>query len=151
MKKITVMLTTLLMSQFSQAALINDMQACQGLLDYLQQKLAKAPAHYDASKIKGIQMALKNYDDYIQDSIITPGLLEFNGGDQAKATAMQQQVDAYKQTITRGLLSRDSTGQLTSNHVISLNDCTKKAVPSGQELEDLKNAMNDIFTLAQSN
>lgn len=151
MKKTTVMLTALLMSQFSQAALINDMQACQGLLDYMQQKLAKAPAHYDASVVRGIQMALKHYDEHIQNSIITPGLLEFSGGDHSKADAMQQQVNAYKHTITQGLTSRDSSGQLTSNHAVSLNNCAIKAVPSGQDLEDLKTAINDIVTLAQSN
>ncbi len=139
---------------FGQAAkaqsLINDMQACQGLLDFMQQKLAKAADQYPTQRINDIQVALKNYDDYIQENIITPGLLEFNAGNQAKTQAMQSQVDAYKYAITQGLVARDGGPDLSSNHAVSLNNCAKKAVPAGQHLEDLKAAINDIVSLAQS-
>jgi len=155
MKKTTVVLAAILMGHFSQIthaqSLINDMQACQGLLDYMQQKLAKAPTQYETSRINAIQKALKSYDDYIQNTIITPGLLKFNGGNQTKAAAMQQQVDAYKHTITVSMIARDNSGQLTSNHAVSLNNCAKKAVPIGQNLTDLKAAINDIVAIAQSN
>ena len=155
MKKITVILTVMLTGSFCQVtsaqSLINDMQTCQGLLDFMQQKLIKASEHYDSAKIKNIQVALKKYDDYIQNNIVTPGLIKFNGGDRNKANIMQKQVDTYKHTITQGLKARDSNAQLTSNHAVSLNNCAKKAVPLGQDLEDLKIAINDIVDLAQSN
>jgi hypothetical protein len=36
-----------------------------------------------------------------------------------------------------------------SDHAISINDCAKQAVPSGQALEDLKVALHTIIKLAK--
>lgn len=141
----------LLFSGFTSAqSLINDMQSCQALIEFVEQKLASPPAGYEKTKVMNIVEGLGAYDKYIQESIITPGLLQFNQGDKAKAQSMQQQVNAYKQTLSARLAKRYPENRMYSDYAISLNNCAKKAVPEGQSLEQLKVALNTILTLAKS-
>ena len=154
MKKISKLLTVILICGFCQpalSALINEMQACQGLLIYIDNKLNTAPPEYPSDKVMKVRKGLKQYNEYSQDQIVAPGLLQFNAGDAAKAKAMQLQVDTYKTSILKGMQARDSSSKITSNHAISINNCAKKAVPSGQALENLKFAINTLIELAQLN
>lgn len=128
---------------------INDMQSCQGLLDFVDQKLASAPAKYPADQVTAIRTGLSDYNHYIQTDIVSPGLLAFNGGDTAKAAAMQTQVDAYKATIVNGLTARYPANRLYTDQAIAINNCAKKAVPSGQALDNLKVALNTMVALAK--
>ena len=153
MKKTPTFLLVGLACCFSQSALskasINDMQTCQGLLDFLEIKLDDAPSHYPADKVTKISKGLNQYNNYIQEEIVSPGLLEFNGGNASKADAMQLQVDAYKATIVKSFIARNKTSSLTTDYAISVNNCAKKAVPSGEALESLKYAINTLIELAQ--
>ena len=156
MKKITKLLSMAFILCISQTAVskpsINTMQTCQGLLDYLEIKLQDAPSNYPIDKVKKVREGLSQYHGYIQEEIVTPGLLQFNGGDASKAEAMQQQVDAYKTTIVKGLTTRYSSYDgLVTDHAISVNECAKEAVPSGEALENLKYAINTLIELAQIN
>lgn len=137
--------------QLSSAALINDMQSCQGLLDFIDQKLDNAPDKYETADVTTVRKGLAQYNDYIQSEIVTPGLLSFNGGDAKKAEQMQGQVDAYKVTLVNGYQARYPQNRLFSDHAISVNNCAQKAVPAGEALENLKAALNTMLKLAQLN
>ncbi|UAB71700.1 hypothetical protein INR79_07335 [Vibrio sp. SCSIO 43132] len=129
---------------------INDMQQCQALLDFLEKKLATPPTQYSKEQVQTAKLGLEEYDAFIQTEIVTPGLLAFNGGDKSKADAMQQQVDAFKSTVVSALDKRYPSQKLVMDHVISLNECTKKAVPSGEELDDLKRSMEALIALVRT-
>lgn len=130
------------------ANLINDMQGCQALIQHIDNILDAAPESYPNSDVKMIRKGLRGYDKYIQDEIVTPGLLKFNAGDKDKAKAMQVQVNAYKESVTKAYDSKFK-GKLFSDHAISVNECAKKAVPTGEDLESLKLALTTILKLAQ--
>lgn len=149
MKKITLVALLCASSQLSLAApSINDMQSCQGLLDFIDQKL-NTTAQYPASDISNVRKGLKSYNQYIQSTIVSPGLLQYSGGDSAKADALQQQVNAYKQTLVDGFNARYPQQRLFTDQAVAVSNCAKKAVPSGQALEDLKLALNTMVTLAK--
>lgn len=151
-KKILLASLVCVIPQLSIAApSINDMQTCQGLLDFLQIKLKKSPAKYSPADVAKVRKGLKGYNQYIQSQIVTPGLVKFNKGDKAKASAMQKQVDAYKLTLVKGYQQRYPQNRLFLDHAIAVNNCAKIAVPSGQALNELKVALNTIVALAKLN
>ncbi len=128
---------------------INDMQTCQALLEFLDQKLERAPKSYGAEQVNTVRAGLSGYHQYIQQDIVTPGLLAFTKGDRGKAGQMQQQVDAYKAQLVGSLNKRYPQPQLFMDHAISVNECAKKAVPSGVGLEALKTALETMVELSK--
>ncbi|MEE9346833.1 MAG: hypothetical protein V3U82_01470 [Robiginitomaculum sp.] len=128
---------------------INDMQGCQALIDFVDYRMAHAPKKYAKADVKAVRAGLAGYDKYIQSTIVTPGLLEFNGGDKGKAKAMQKQVDDYKATVTAAYKQEFSQNRLYTDFALSLNDCAKKAVPAGKDLEALKAALETMLKLAR--
>lgn len=149
-KRITLMALLCVLSQPVMASpSINDMQSCQGLLDFIDSKLDPAPSKYMPADVKKVRSAFKKYNEYIQQQIVSPGLLKFNGGDVAKANLMQKQVDAYKVSLSETLQKRYPQHRLFRDQVIAVNNCAKKAVPSGQALEELKKALFIMIELAK--
>ena len=150
MKLRSVILSVFLgfISQSSFAALINEMQTCQGQIMFIGTKLDAAAEKYPADEVKKVRQGLEGYDQYIQTKIVSPGLLKFVGGDQAKADEMQTQVDAYKKNIVARLQKRYPQPHLFADHAMSLNECAKQAVPAGQALKDLKVALHTMLELA---
>jgi hypothetical protein len=71
------------------AASINDMQGCQVYLDFVDNKLDDLKDVYSAEDISTIRSGLSNYNQHIQRTIITPGLLEFTGNDAQKVSETQ--------------------------------------------------------------
>lgn len=155
MKFKKLLLSTCLTFSFTLPALaapsINDMQGCQGLLDFVDGKLSSAPSKYPVSDVKAIRLGLKQYNNYIQKEIVSPGLIKFNGGDLSKANAMQKQVDAYKLTLVNAYNTRYHQNRLFIDHAVAVNNCAKKAVPSGLALENLKFALQTMIKLAKMN
>ncbi len=150
LRKILVLALALAVPQLSQAAgLVNDMQSCQGLIDFIDTKLDSAPSHYSEEKVAKVREGLAGYSQYIQREIVTPGLLQATGGDQAKADAFQEQVNAYRSKLSKGYQARFPQERLFMDHAIAVNNCAKMAVPSGQELEALKDALNTMVELAR--
>lgn len=132
MKKILIIGLLLVVSKSPLAAgLINEMQYCQALIDFVDNKLDLAPSNYAQEDVEKIRKGLGTYNQYIQRQIVSPGLLEFNGGDKGKANQMQKQVDAYKQSLVKKLEARYPKNRLFTDHAIAVNNCAKKAVPSG--------------------
>ena len=148
---LTMAITCVFSMPMFAAPSINDMQGCQGLLDFVDGKLSNAPAKYHTSDVKTVRVGLKQYNDYIQNEIVTPGLVKFNKGNISKANAMQKQVDAYKLTLVKGLKTRYPQNRLFMDHAVAVNNCAKKAVPSGQALENLKAALNTMVKLSKLN
>ncbi|MDT0595439.1 hypothetical protein [Glaciecola petra] len=146
-----VFVAALIFSSFASAqSLINDMQSCQALIEFVEQRLSSPPASYDKTKVTNILEGLGAYNTHIQETIVTPGLLQFNQGDKAKAQNMQQQVDAYKKTLIANFAKRFPENRMYTDYAVSLNNCTKKAVPEGEALEQLKVALNTMVALARS-
>ena len=131
------------------SSLINEMQSCQGLLEFVDSKLEAMPSSYDKNDVKTVRKGLKSYNQYIQREIVAPGLLAFNGGDKTKANLMQKQVDTYKKTIVKQLNDRYPQNRLFTEQAVSINNCAKKAVPSGEELEALKKALTTMIELSK--
>lgn len=129
--------------------LLNDMQACQGLLQFVDNKLESAPAKYPAADVKAIRKGLKQYNAFIQKDIITPGLLKFSAGDKAKSKLLQDQVNDYKKTVIKAYQSRYPQPRLFTDQAMAINNCAKKSVPTGQALKDLEVALKTIIKLAQ--
>jgi len=128
---------------------INDMQGCQAVIDFVDAKLDAVGDKYDASDVKIVRTGLDAYNAYIQSEIVTPGLLEFNSGDKGKADAMQAQVDAYKTTVTNAYSAKYPQNRLFTDHAVAINECAKKAVPAGGDLEALKAALTKMVELAK--
>lgn len=55
------------------------MQSCQRLIDFINSKLDSAPTNYDDADVKIIRSGLNAYNNYIQQEIVSLGLLKFNG------------------------------------------------------------------------
>lgn len=150
MKKLILISLLVITSHSSVAAgLINDMQSCQALINFIDTKLDVAPSSYDVSDVKKIKKGLKAYDQYIQREIVSPGLLQFNSGDKTKADQMQKQVNTYKDKLIKQLETRYPANRLFTDQAIAVNNCAKKSVPTGQELEHLKEALNMMIKLAK--
>lgn len=148
MKSLLLVLIACLSFTTLSANLINDMQGCQALIQHVENVLDEAPKTYPKSDVKSVRKGLAFYNDYIQDEIVTPGLLKFNGGDKDKAKAMQDQVDAYKATVVKAYDGKYS-GKLFTDHAVAINECAKKAVPAGDSLEALKTALTTMLELAK--
>ena len=150
MKKFFIVGLMLVASESSLAAgLINDMQYCQALIDFVDNKLDSAPSSYDQDDVEKARKGLETYNQYIQREIVSPGLLTFNGGDENKAQQMQKQVDTYKQTLVKQFEARYPQNRLFMDHAIEVNNCAKKSVPSGEELEELKDSLNLMVKLSK--
>lgn len=130
---------------------INDMQSCQALLDFIDDRLESPPNNYPIKEVEKVREGLEGYDQYIQNEIVSPGLLAFNGGDAGKTKEMQKQVDAYKKALVKSFQTRYTGNRIFMDQVIAVNNCTKKAVPSGQALEKLKEALSIMMELAKIN
>lgn len=152
MKKMILIGLLLMTSQSSMAAgLINEMQMCQALISFVEKKLNPAPQNYDKNDVNNVLKGLAAYDQYIQRDIITPGLLQFSKGNAAKAKQLQQQINDYKKTVVKQLEARYQAKRLFTDQAVAMNNCTKKAVPKGQDLESLKVALKTMVKLAQTN
>jgi len=149
-KLIIAILGLLAFTQSVSASLINEMQTCQALIEFVDYKLNDAPDSYAKEDVKLVRKAIKAYDEYIQDEIVTPGLIQFNGGDKGKAKDMQKQIDAYKETLVKGFKQRYSAPGIKTDQAVAMNNCAKKAVPEGEDLELLKKAVPLMVKLAQT-
>ena len=150
MKKILIVCLLLIVYKSSLAAgLINEMQSCQALIEFVDNKLDSPPSNYDKEDVKNVRKGLETYNQYIQRQIVSPGLLKFNAGDKAKANKMQKQVDTYKQTLVKQLEARYPKNRLFMDQAIAVNNCAKKAVPSGKELDELKESLKLMVKLAK--
>ncbi|XQW84509.1 hypothetical protein ACOYR1_15415 [Thalassotalea piscium] len=139
---------SLLNSQSALAqASINDMQTCQGLIDFLKIRLKESNDTYSTTDINTVIKGLDTYNNYIQDTIVSPGLITFYQGDKNKAIAAQQKVDLYKQSIVQKYQQRFPQKQLYMDFAVSLNNCTQKTVPAGQDLADLKTSFTKLLEL----
>ena len=148
-KKIVVLICFTFSVPSLATASINDMQSCQALLDFINSQLDGSD--YPSTDTEVIRKGLKLYNQHIQEKIVTPGLIQFNSGDTAKADVMQEQVDAYKEVLVNSFKSRFPQKRLYMDQAVALNNCTQKAVPSDESLERLKEAMDTIVKLAQMN
>ena len=126
------------------SSLINDMQTCQALLAFMDTKLSAADTTYAKEDVSKMKKGFAAYDEYIQNEIVTPGLLKFNGGDKIKADAMQRQVDQYKQILTKQLGMRYSQNKLFTDQVVAIDNCMKKAAPSSDGAEVLRVAVETL-------
>ena len=141
MSTIVLIAVTLLSFQVSAARpSINDMQTCQGLIDFVSLKLEGLPLTYNKADVEIAQKGLDAYNKYIQSTFISPGLLTFSQGDKNKAEALQEQVNIYKVKVVKSYENQYPYNKLSKGFIKSLNECTQKAVPNGHDLNMLKNA-----------
>jgi hypothetical protein len=129
---------------------INEMQTCQGLIDFFSHKLENLSSKYDENDLIIVQKGLSTYNDYIQNTFVSPGLLKFSNGNQDKADALQKQVDAYKAKVVKSYQNQYPYQKISRGFVESLNECTQKAVPSGNDLDTLKISFIKMLELMKS-
>jgi hypothetical protein len=146
--KLSVLIITLLSFQtLASQPSINEMQTCQGLIDFVTLKLDNLPSKYDEDDVETVQNGLRTYNMYIQNTFVTPGLLKFSNGNVNKAVALQKQVDLYKEKVVKSYQNQYPYNKLSRGFVESLNKCTQKAVPSGNDLKTLKTSFIKILEL----
>lgn len=119
---------------------INKMQECQAFLNFMDKKIS----HSSIENNDKVRQGLKTYNNYIQKEIITPLLKRFNAGNLEKSVAMQTQINAFKSSLVESYQKRYPQKRLLTDYAVMLNNCTKLAVPSGNELEQLKYSLNAI-------
>lgn len=150
-KKILLVPVLLGATQFACASpSINDMQGCQAVIDFVEQRMAATQSVYSSEDVETVLKGVQAYDEYIQNDIITPGLLKYANGDKAKAKGLQEQVDAYKKGLVANLDKKFAGDRLYSDTAISLNKCAQISVPSGAALEALKASLFKIIELSKS-
>lgn len=144
--KLITVLFLVTLSQLSNAdRMLNDMQSCQALLQYIEQEVERSD-DYSGAKQEGVIKGLKGYNQFLQNEVITPGLIKFYQGDKSKAAETQLQVNDYKNNLVAQLQKRFKSQGIVMDNLVELNNCTKKIVPKGQALNDLKKS----FSLIQS-
>ncbi|WP_299772404.1 hypothetical protein [uncultured Pseudoteredinibacter sp.] len=144
-------LSSLMLVQVASArATISDMQSCQGLIDFLQIRVNSTSNRFQKTDINTILTGLEVYDRYIQNHIVTPGLLSFNQGDESKAETMQDKVDEYKKSLVKGYQQRFPENKLYMDFAVSLNNCAQKAVPQGAELEAFKSSILTLVNITKN-
>ncbi|NQZ05731.1 MAG: hypothetical protein HRT35_01090 [Algicola sp.] len=126
---------------------INEMQTCQGLIDFVTLKLDNLPAKYNEDDVEIVQKGLRAYNKYIQKTFVNPGLLKFSNGNQNKADGLQKKVDVYKASVVKSYQNQYPYNKLSRGFVESLNKCTRKAVPAGNDLESLKTSFVKMLEL----
>lgn len=129
---------------------INEMQTCQGLIDFVALKLEDLPKKYEDNDVKIVQKGLSAYNDYIQKAFVSPGLLKFSNGNQDKANALQKQVNAYKAKVVKSYQNQYPYHKISRGFVESLNKCTQKSVPTGNDLGALKASFVKLVELIKS-
>lgn len=148
MKKLTSIVCLMLLPQLAMAdKLIGDMQSCQGLLDFLDTKLASPPAEYDAADVTKVRHGLNSYNAFIQSNVIAPRLAAAsNAGSDAQV--LQKQVNAFRQALVEQYQKRYPGQKLVMDHVVAIDNCSKKLMPTGQVLDDMKVSLKQIMQWA---
>lgn len=147
-----VALSTGLMFSFDalSAPSLNDMQECQAVLDFVVGKTSDMTSVYPEQDLQAVREGLVVYNDFIQQDIMTPGLLAYSNNDAEKAATLQQQIDAYKTSVTARLSIRYSQDTLVTDYAVVINECAKKALPpSSSDVALLKRSLETIIQLAQ--
>lgn len=129
---------------------INDMQTCQGLIDFVSLKLENLPKTYNKADVEVVQKGLNVYNNFIQKTFVKPGLLKFSQGDKKKAEGMQKQVDIYKVKVLKSYQNQYPYNKISQGFVKSLNECTQKAVPNGRDLTMLKTSFIKMVELMKN-
>ena len=128
---------------FPAVADINRMQGCQAALEFLDQKL-ETTTQYPADELAFVKTGLRDYNAFIQQTVIDPGLLKFTNGDTAAAADFQVQIDEFKAGVTTAWHERFPAAEIKSDHVMAVNQCTETAVPTGAGLEQLKETLETM-------
>ncbi|WP_409432762.1 hypothetical protein ACJ3XI_11220 [Litorimonas sp. RW-G-Af-16] len=129
---------------------VNDMSGCVATLDYVTAKLQSLPkSKYDKADRAALLDALTQYRAFIQDEHITPGLLEFNGGDQAKADAMQQQVTDYQNQVVASHDAKFKGERLYTDHAVMIDGCYTKAPMAASQTPMMSAALQSMVKMAQ--
>ena len=123
----------LLNSQVSMARpSMDDVKVCQGLMDFIQLKLNDSRAKYSAKDINVMAKGVNDYNAFIQEHFVTPGLAFQTLGDEKKAIALQEDINTYKKNLVEKFQRQFPQKQLELEFAVSLNDCTKKVTPQGK-------------------
>lgn len=146
--KILALLTLFSFQTSAAQPSINEMQTCQGLLNFVSLKLENLPSTYEEDDLAIIEKGLSAYDKYIQNVFVSPGLLKFSGGNKSKASTLQKQVDTYKNSIVKSYQNQYPYNKLSMDFAQFINKCTKKAMPKGNDLAILKASLFKMVELA---
>ncbi|MEO9654071.1 hypothetical protein [Marinomonas sp.] len=151
-KRFILALTSGLMLSFDVLSTpsLNEMQECQAAIDFVVDTTDKLEALYSTTELQVVREGLVSYEDFIQQEIITPGLLAYSQNDVKKVEDLQQQIDEYKRSITLRLTKHYGQERLFTDYAVMINGCAQKALPSSTEdIALLKNALETIIRLAQ--
>ena len=69
------------------APLVNQMQGCQGILDFVNVKVSQASDLYSKNDVSVIKKGLDAYNSYIQNEIITPSIAATVANDKNKVAS----------------------------------------------------------------
>lgn len=141
-KYVFIILIGLFCQPASAEKLIGDMQTCQGLLDFLDKKLASSKT-YSKSDVEKARKGLNAYNEYIQNNLISPRLAKM--GEQG--SAIQKQVIEYRQAVASQYQKRFAADKIVFDNLMALDNCTKKLMPTGKTLDELKASLKVMIEM----
>lgn len=147
--KLATLSIVLSFSFFTHANIINDMQSCQALNQFIINKLKSGDSPYSTDRIDTVVSGLASYNAFIQSDIVMPGLLAFSDGDIDQANEMQEQVDSYKAELESSFELRYPSNEMVTDFATTINNCAKKAVPTGDALASLQLSLSTLLAMAQ--
>lgn len=146
---LVIFMQSILISSLYAKPSINDMQSCQGVIDFINQKIDFASSKYSKKDVEIVHKGLNQYSDYLQSEVVTPGLLKHNGGDIKKSNDMQKEINKYRGLIVKELNGKYPTKRLYMDHIVMVNNCVKMVAPAGTTLNNLKTAFNTMIQLSK--
>lgn len=132
---------------FAAARLLNDMQGCQSVLDFVVEKIDAKPPHATAEELAAMKSALVDYRQAIQRQVVEPGLMAAASGDEAQAQEWQEKVDEYLAARVANYHKRFPQPKLFGDFALLINDCAQKWLPKGVDVDPLRNALMSIMTI----
>jgi flagellar hook-associated protein FlgK len=127
----------------------NEMQICQAVLDFVDDKLTQTSTLYAEADIDKIKKGLSLYNQYIQSEIVDPAVISFSRDDQTQIKNIQQQLSDYKTEVVQQLQARYSAVELYTDQVFAINNCIKKAMPKEEVLHILRISVTTMLALAR--
>ncbi|WP_417527697.1 hypothetical protein [Marinomonas shanghaiensis] len=129
---------------------INELNACQALVEFVDVKLDEFADHYAAQDIALVHKGLSAYRDFLQNDVITPMLLGMYGGNVDQAKLMQNLFDRQKVTFFRHLGERYSERKLFTEYAAAINDCTAYTRIRPDVAKSLNVAFDKMIVMARA-
>ncbi|GLQ75934.1 hypothetical protein [Vibrio penaeicida] len=128
------------------AATFKEVQDCRAHLHFLvNDRLKSSPPQYPAGEIENIRQELKKYDDFIEQTIITPAIAEASNGDTSKYKEIGEKISKNKAILTTNLKKRFPENRIYIEQVLAIDTCSKAIRLKGEAKKSLDDAVSSML------